>query len=122
MDYGHKEKLPTKLETQTTIQSLRTASPCITDAIPTEKRPTLSAKSDKDNALPQFEERGDQIKEIMAKYSPSHDVILLSDLNSSLNRNPPNIHDERLNEFIDHSCLNLDVDIHTAQHAMVMVA
>ena len=43
----------------------------------------------------------DQLTEIISKFSASHNIILAGDMNGSIHREPPNIHDVALRNFLE---------------------
>ena len=46
-----------------------------------------------------FNETLDQLQELLAKYRPTHHIIICEDINASLHRTPPNRQDQQLKAF-----------------------
>ena len=66
-----------------------------------------------------FNETLDQLQELLAKYRPTHHIIICGDINASLHRTPPNRQDQQLKAFceeVNFSCNEETQPEHSFHH------
>ena len=64
--------------------------------------------------LTDYDEALDTLREILTKYTKSHNILLAGDFNASLTRQPENLHDKKLKQFITEHNMQADTHVSTS--------
>ena len=63
--------------------------------------------------LTDYDDALDTLGEILTKYTDSHNILLAGDFNASLTRQPENLHDKKLKQFIAEHNIHADTHVST---------